>query len=77
MRIKIRQGVIYVCDEGLEDRPIGTIFPNATEQDERIIECGSEAVIAIEEFVKEVNSGTFKPRTVTRRFEQLLERHAV
>jgi len=78
MTLKIKKdGIIYACEEGLEDRAIGALFPNATEEDERIIECGSEALPAIEKFVEEVNSGSFKPRSVVKEFEQLLLRHAV
>jgi hypothetical protein len=77
MKLKIRNGVIYACEEGLEDRPIGSIFDSASEEDERIIECGSETVRAVEEFVAEVNSGSFKPRTVVRRFEEILQKYAV
>lgn len=77
MSLKIKKGVIYACEEGLEDRPIGSLFETASEEDERIIECGSETVKAVEEFVKQVNSGKFKPRAVVKEFEQILERHAV
>lgn len=77
MKLKINRGVIYACEEGLEDRPIGSIFDSATEEDERIIECGSEAIIAVEEFVQKVNSGEFKPRAAVKEFEQILTRYAV
>lgn len=77
MILKIKKGVIYACEEGLEDRPIGSIFDTANEEDERIIECGSETVKAVEEFVEEVNSGSFKPRQVVRRFEEILQKYAV
>lgn len=77
MTLKIKKGVIYSCVEGLEDKPIGSLFPIVTEEEERLIECGSEAVPAIEDFVAKVNSGEFKPRAVVKEFEQLLKRHAV
>jgi len=78
MTLKIKKdGIIYACEEGFEDRAIGTLFPNATEEDERIIECGSEAIPIVEEFIEKVNSGKFTPKTVVKEFEQLLLRHAV
>lgn len=76
MNLKIKKGVIYACEEGIEDRAIGSIFDSATEDDERIIECGSEAVAAVEQFVQEVNSGSFKPRSAVKEFEKLLEKYA-
>ena len=72
MKLKIRNGIIYNADT---DETIGTI--GDSEEAERIIELGSEAVPEIERFIAEVRSGTFKPRMVTRRFEALLEKYAV
>lgn len=77
MKLKIRNGVIFACEEGVEERAIGSIFASATQEDERIIECGSEAVPAIEEFVQKVNSGEFKPRAAVKEFEQILQKYAV
>lgn len=77
MKLKIKQGVIYACAEGFDDRAIGTLFPIATEEDERIIECGSEVLPKVEEFIEKVNTGKFTPKTVVKEFEQLLLRHAV
>lgn len=78
MTLKIKKdGVIYACEEGVEDRAIGALFPNATEEDERTIECGSEALPVIEQFIEKVNTGKFTPKTVVKEFEQLLLRHAV
>lgn len=75
MILKIKKGVIYACEEGMEDRAIGSVFDTATEEDERIIECGSEVLPAVENFVNEVNSGKFKPRAVVRDLENVLAKH--
>lgn len=77
MNLKIKKGVIYACEEGLEDRAIGAIFDVASDEDERIIECGSEAIKAVEDFVEQVNSGSFKPRQAVKRFEEILMKYAV
>lgn len=77
MKLKIKQGVIYACEDGIEDRAIGSLFPIATEEEERIIECGSELVTEVEEFVAKVNKGKFKPRAVVKDFESILAKHAV
>lgn len=77
MILKIKKGVIYACIEGFEDKPIGSIFDSATEAEERLIECGSEVVPAVEEFIAKVNSGSFKPRAVVKEFEQILQKYAV
>lgn len=79
MKLKIKNGIIYACEEfeGSSDRAIGSLFPTATEEDERIIECGSETVKAVEEFIEKVNTGSFKPRAVVKEFESILAKHAV
>lgn len=75
MKIKIKGGVIFVVEEGLDDRAIGSLFPVATETDEKIIECGTESVDEIKKFVEDVRSGSFKPRKAVKVFEDLLEKH--
>jgi hypothetical protein len=77
MILKIKKGVIYACEEGFDDRPIGAIFDDATEDDERLIECGSEIVPIVEEFVEKVNKGTFKPRAVVKELEIILSKYAI
>lgn len=72
MILKIRNGIIY-SDEG---EIIGTLVGDNAEA-ERVIELGSEAVPAIENFVEMVNSGSFKPRTAVKTFEAILEKHAI
>lgn len=71
MKLKVKNGIIY----DMEDETIkGTISDDSFEV-QRVIECGSEALPAIQEFVEEVNSGSFKPRTAVKRFEKLLEKY--
>lgn len=72
MRLKIRNGIIY-DENGL----IKGTAPDVTPETERTIEGGSEAIQEIEKFVEEVKNGSFKPRTVVKRFEQLLEKYAI
>lgn len=76
MILKIKNGVIYSCVDGLEN-PIGTVFPNATDEEERLIKCGSEVVPAVKEFIEKVNKGSFKPRAIVKEFEQILNKYAV
>lgn len=77
MILKIKRGVIYACEEGLDDKPIGSLFDNATEEEERLIECGSEVIPAVEQFIAKVNSGTLKPRAIVKEFESILNKYAV
>ena len=77
MTIKVKKGVIYSCEEGLEDKPIGAIFDSATEEEESTMECAFEALPAIKTFIDDVNSGSFKPRSVVKGLEQILDRYAV
>lgn len=72
MKLKIRNGMVWNED----DRVIAVLTEDATEQDERTIELGSEAVPAIEEFIEKVNSGSFKPRTAVKEFENLIEKYS-
>lgn len=72
MRLKIRNGFILNEDDVI----IGTLTDAATYEEERIIEMGSEAIPAIEEFIASVNSGKFKPRTAVREFEKIIEKYA-
>lgn len=72
MKLKIRGGIIY--DE--VGRIVGTA-PDVSPEVERTIECGSEAIAEVENFVAEVNSGKWRPRAAIRKFEQLLEKYAV
>lgn len=78
MLIKIdRKGIIYALEEGQEDRAIGSLFDNAEYPEERVIECGSEILPVVEDFIQEVNSGVFKPRASVKRFEEILKKYAV
>lgn len=77
MRIVVLKGVIYAREDGMEDRPIGSVFPSATEMDEKVIAGGSEALEAVKNFVDEVNSGSFKPRAVVKDLERILDKYAV
>ena len=71
MKLKVKNGVIY----DMEDDTIkGTVSDDSFEI-QRVIECGSEALPAIEEFIRDVNSGSFKPRTAVKKFENLLEKY--
>lgn len=77
MILKIKKGIIYLCEEGLEDNPIGSIFDNVTDETEQIIECGAELLPAVQDFVKAVNSGSFKPRTIVKTLEAILDKYDI
>lgn len=72
MKLRIRNGFIYRDD----DQIVGTLILDDPEI-ERAIELGTEALPAIEEFIIKVNSGKFTPRTTTRQFEALIEKHKI
>lgn len=73
MKLTIRNGIIF-NELGM---PIGTLSDNATAEDERAIELGSEAVPEIENFIEQVNSGKFKPRALVKTFEELVKKHEI
>jgi hypothetical protein len=73
MKLKIRKGFVYNEDDVI----IAVLTEGATEDDERTIEFGSEAVIAVEKFVEDVNSGSFKPRGAVKEFEKLIEKYSI
>jgi hypothetical protein len=68
MILKVKNGMVW----NEEGRVIAVLTPDATEEDERIIELGSEAVPIVEEFVR-----TYKPKTTLKTFEQLIEKHKI
>lgn len=76
MILKIRNGIIYVSEEGI-DRAIGTILDGVEELPEKTIECGSEIIPAVQNFIKEVNSGSFKPRKIVKELEDILHKYAI
>jgi hypothetical protein len=73
MKLKIRNGIIFDAEDN--DRILAVMSQDATEEDERLIELGSEAVPIIEKFVSDVNSGSFKPRTAVKEFEKILDKY--
>lgn len=76
MIIKIKKGIIYSIEEGVET-PIGSIFDAVPLEQEREIECAAEVLPAVKDFIEQVNTGTFKPRAAVKKFEQILSKHAV
>lgn len=75
MKIKIRKNEIWRIEENDEETLIGILTDEANALDEKIIQCGSEAVPAIEKFIQDVNSGSFKPRTAVKEFEQIIYKY--
>ncbi len=77
MTIKVRKGVIYSVDETGDEKPIGAIFDTATDLEEKTVECAIEALPAVKQFIDDVNTGTLKPRSTVKAFEQILDKYAV
>lgn len=77
MRLKIKNNEIWRIDESGEEKLIGILTDDANETDERIIQCGSEAVPAVESFINQVNSGKFKPKTVVKEFERIINKYSI
>lgn len=73
MKIKIRNGIIY----GEEDVILGTIADGVSGYVEKSIEAGSEALPAIMDFIDQVNSGKLKPRSATKKFEEILSKYEI
>ena len=74
MKLRVTNGVIY--DES------GDVVGAITDHDftgivEKTIECGSEAVEAIKDFVGKINSGSFKLRSAVKEFEKLLDKYDI
>lgn len=72
-KLEIRKGIIFNQD-GV---PIGTLVDDDNPEYERIIELGSELIGVVENFIKQVNSGSFKPRGAVKEFERILEKHEI
>ena len=73
MILKVRNGGIY-REDGVK---VAVLTNEATEQDEIAIEFGSEAAPALTKFVDQVNSGSFKPRTVVKELEKIAEKYRI
>lgn len=74
MIVKVRNGHIY-DEDGII---IGQLTrEGSTPEVERVIQLGSEAIPVIEDFVDQVNSGKFKPRTVVKKFEQIIDKYKI
>jgi len=67
MKMTIKEDVIYA-----EDRPIAILLENITDDERTALIAGAEAYDSIAEFVSEINSGSFKLRAATRKFEDIL-----
>lgn len=68
MAIKIRDGIIWSED----GRVIAIMAEGITEQDEKDLIIGSKLVPAAKKFVEKANSGSFKPRSTVKEFENIL-----
>lgn len=74
MRLKVKKGVIWDLDK---NEPVGALLDSATEEVEREIELGSEAIPIIEQFILDVNSGSFKPKAAVAEFEKIVEKYEI
>lgn len=75
MILKIRNGIVYMEDGSIAAVISDTLPDEIAMEVERIIEFGSEAVPAVENFISEVNSGSFKPRAVVKKLEEIANRY--
>lgn len=75
MKIKIKDGFFYRVEEDKDPVIIGVCTDDLTEIDERIIECGTETLPAVEKFIENVNNGNYKPRTAVKELEKILEKY--
>lgn len=75
MTIRVKMGVIYVCQDGFEDKAIGSVFDNASFEEIKAIECGSDILPVVQEFISDVNSGSMKPRSAVKEFERILMKY--
>lgn len=73
MKLRVKNGIIY--DEF--DSIVGSLNDGVSDDIERTIECGSDAIPIIQKVVDEVNSGSFKPRSIVKEFEKLLEKYEI
>lgn len=72
MLLKIVNGIAY--DE--TGRMVCVMTDFSTKEDERLIELGSEAAPAIQDFVETVEHGKFTPKSVMKTFKAILEKYS-
>lgn len=73
MKLRIKNGIIY--DEF--DTILGSLSDDIPDDVEKTIECGSDAIPIIKDVIDQVNSGKFKPRSIIKEFEKLLEKYEI
>lgn len=75
MRIKIKKNEIWRIEDDMPDTLIGILTDEANDNDEKIIQAASEVLPAVERFIESVNSGNYKPRSVVRELEILINKY--
>lgn len=75
MKLKIKNGFIYSYDCE-EPRIIGTVDVDLTEEEQKVIELGSELVQPVISFVENVKSGKFKPRHEVKIIDAIIEKYS-
>lgn len=75
MALKVRNGFVYNEEGVIVMIMADYLSPEVQEEVERIVEFGSEAAPAVERFIQEVNSGSFKPRSVVKKLEEIANRY--
>jgi hypothetical protein len=71
MVLKIINGIVY--DE--TGRMVCIMTDMSTKEDEKLIELGSEATVAVKKFVETVEHGKFTPKSVMKTFKAILEKY--
>ena len=62
-------------DQGICVAVIADLPPDIAEDVEQTIEFGSEAAPAITKFIDQINSGSFKPRSVVKELEMIANKY--
>lgn len=69
--LRVSKGMLY-NDEGV---CVGVVTDDISEMEEKTIEASGEAVDALKTFVKDIETGTHKPKAAYNKFKALLEKY--
>lgn len=71
VKFTVSKGMIHNSDGMI----MGVLTEDVTEMEEKTIEASGDALEAIAEFIKGIESGTHKPKAAYNRFKAILEKY--
>lgn len=74
MKLTVRNGLVY-NEDGTCVLVMADLPPEEAEAVEKVIEFGSEAAPALVKLMEDINSGSFKPRSIVKEIESIYNKY--